>query len=106
MPVTGVPAQPTSAAQSSTVSTTPQPASPVATTASKTEPPVTATVAATQNPDPTRNPSAGYTDLKGWLVFEHFEHPEMFAVFAYGKVERGTAGSRVVVDQNHATVTQ
>ena len=33
-------------------------------------PPVTASLA--PSAEPTRNPSAGYTDLPGWLVFEHF----------------------------------
>lgn len=33
---------------------------------------VSATLKATPAAQASRNPSAGYTDLKGWLVFEHF----------------------------------
>ena len=50
-------------------SPSPTASAPVAAATSSTAP---GSAAQTAAPSATRNPSAGYTDLKGWLVFEHF----------------------------------
>ena len=63
----------TLAACNSTVAS-PEPTRPAASALATAAPQATAAAIATRSPvaKPTRNPSAGYTDLKGWLVFEHF----------------------------------